>query len=96
MTVANCARAANVSGYVIFGVEYSQECKAGWSLDASSKLSSNSSCSMQCKGNSSEYCGNGGFLSTYQLTSNITSIVYFKEAQPTTAAPATTYVNMSL
>ena len=102
MTVANCARAANVTGYVLFGIEYryvrplasrrelidSQECWAGWSLDASSKLRSNASCSMPCKGNSSEYCGNGDYLQTYQLTSNITSIEYFKEAQPSTTTAA--------
>lgn len=85
MTVANCARAANSSGYEIFGIEYSQECWADRRLDVASMLKSNSSCSMPCKGNSSEWCGAGDFLQTYQLTSNITEIVYFRE--PTTNTP---------
>ena len=93
MSIMNCARAANISGYEIFGVEYAQECWVGHQLASSSKLRSNSSCNMPCRGNDTEWCGAGDFLSTYQLTSNITDIVYFTEARPspTTAAP-TTYV----
>lgn len=88
MTIANCARAANSSGYLYFGIEYSQECWADMRIATSSMLRSNASCNMPCKGNSSEFCGSGDLLQTYQLTSNITSIVYFKEAQPTTTTAA--------
>lgn len=91
MTVLNCARAANASGYPLFGVEYATECWAGYRLDPSSELSSNSSCNMACKNNDTEWCGAGDFLQTYQLTSNITEIVYFTETKPTsTVVPPTT------
>jgi hypothetical protein len=91
MSIANCARAANSSGYEVFGVEYAQECWAGKRLASSSNLRSNSSCNMPCRGNDTEWCGAGDFLSTYQLTSNITEIVYFTESKPspTTVAPTT-------
>jgi hypothetical protein len=92
MTVANCARAANASGYEMFGIEYSQECHVGHTIGATALLRSNTSCSMPCRGNNSEYCGNGDFLQTYQLTSNITKIIYFEEPKPTTTTPVAAYV----
>jgi hypothetical protein len=91
MTILNCARAANASGYIYFGVEYSQECWADFTLATSSSLKSNASCSMTCKGNNTEWCGAGDFLQTYQLTSNITEIVYYTDPNPTaTITPTTT------
>ena len=72
---------------------YGGECWAGEALAPSSMLRSNTSCSMPCKGNDTEFCGAGDFLQTYQLTSNITKIIYYEEAKPTTTTAATPYVN---
>jgi hypothetical protein len=95
MTILNCANAANASGYLFFGAEYGGECWAGDKIAASSQIRSNSSCNMACRGNDTEWCGAGDFLQMYQLTSNITKIVYFEPPAPTTKTtpvPATTYV----
>lgn len=93
MTILNCANAANASGYVFFGAEYGGECWASNVIDSSSQIRSNTSCNMACRGNDTEWCGAGDHLQMYQLTSNITKIVYFTESSapsPTTPAPATT------
>lgn len=91
MTIVNCANAANASGYVFFGTEYGGECWAANTIDSSSRLRSNSSCNMACRGNDTEWCGAGDYLQMYQLTSNITTIVYFTEsAAPAPTTPATT------
>lgn len=92
MTILNCANAANASNYIYFGTEYGGECWAANAIDQSSQIRSNSSCNMACRGNDTEWCGAGDFLQMYQLTSNITKIVYYEPPVPTTttAAPATT------
>jgi len=51
--------------YTLFGVEYSQECYCGDSLNDGSVLVSDSQCNMVCAGNMGEYCGAGNRLLVY-------------------------------
>ncbi|KAF4304114.1 wsc-domain-containing protein [Botryosphaeria dothidea] len=67
MTVENCA--SFCAGYTYFGVEYGAECYCGNTVACSSVSSLATNCTMTCAGNSTEYCGNGGYLNMYALPS---------------------------
>jgi len=69
MTVEICA--AFCSGYTYMGVEYSQECFCGNTINAGS-VNAGSGCSMLCGGTSTEYCGGPNRLNFYQA--NATAI----------------------
>ncbi|GME50293.1 wsc-domain-containing protein [Neofusicoccum parvum] len=86
MTVENCA--LYCSGYNYFGVEYGVECYCGNTVACSSVSSLATNCSMTCGGNSTEYCGNGGYL-------NITATSSTVSASTTTTGSATTTVSAS-
>ncbi|KAF4556435.1 WSC domain-containing protein 3 [Elsinoe fawcettii] len=65
------------SGYQYFGVEYSNECYCGNTIQTGSTLvpgatPADTSCNMLCGGNSSEYCGGPNRLNMYKLNSTIT------------------------
>lgn len=63
MTLESCA--ANCTGFVYFGTEYSRECFCGNSLASSSVEAPDSECNMLCAGDPSEYCGAGNRLELY-------------------------------
>ncbi|KAH7064884.1 WSC domain-containing protein [Macrophomina phaseolina] len=67
MSVEKCA--LYCSGYSYFGVEYGAECYCGNTVACSSVKSLATNCTMTCSGNSTEYCGNGGYLNMYALPS---------------------------
>ncbi|KAI9892350.1 MAG: hypothetical protein M1814_001551 [Vezdaea aestivalis] len=53
--------------YQYAGLEYGRECWCGNAiLNNAQVASSDSACNKVCKGNSTEYCGNGGALSLYK------------------------------
>ncbi|KAJ9667507.1 hypothetical protein H2201_002376 [Coniosporium apollinis] len=69
-SVAFCE--SSCKGYNYFGVEYSNECFCGNTINGGSVLSPGATpaitgCDNICGGNSSEYCGGGGRLNMYQL-----------------------------
>ena len=83
-TIESCE--ASCQGYNYFGVEYSNECYCGNSINAGSVVKSSSDpningCSMLCGGNSSEYCGGPNRLEMYSI--NGTAPV------PTSTTPST-------
>lgn len=77
-SVAFCE--SSCRGYNYFGVEYSNECFCGDTINGGSVLSSGATpaitgCDNICGGNSSEYCGGGGRLNMYQLNTVSSSAV---------------------
>lgn len=68
MTLELCASVAAANGAAYWGAEYSQECWYGSTLGGGNAAISTSSCNMECKGNSSEYCGGSNALSLYSLS----------------------------
>ncbi|KAH8908759.1 hypothetical protein BR93DRAFT_502707 [Coniochaeta sp. PMI_546] len=65
MTLESCASFCDAYSY--FGTEYGRECYCGNSLASSSTSAPLSDCSMLCKGNQFEYCGNGNRLELYSI-----------------------------
>ncbi|CAD6594301.1 MAG: hypothetical protein ASARMPREDX12_008599 [Alectoria sarmentosa] len=73
-TVESCE--ASCQGYTYFGVEYSNECYCGNTINAGSVDQPSSDvlvngCSMLCGGNVSEYCGGPNRLDMYQLNGSL-------------------------
>lgn len=64
MTIEKCIEHCSSKGHVFAGTQWSEECWCGGTFDAST-LGSNS-CTMTCKGDESQYCGNGERLSVYK------------------------------
>ena len=69
VSVEACAAACSV--YTYFGVEYSQECYCGNTINTGSALVAGTTpaitgCSMLCAANSTEYCGGPNRLNMYQ------------------------------
>ncbi|KAF4825695.1 WSC domain-containing protein [Colletotrichum siamense] len=69
MTLEMCASFCSSSNYGVFGVEYSGECYCGNSLDTASKKVAETECTMKCKGNNAELCGDGNRLNVFALPS---------------------------
>ncbi|KAI9890524.1 MAG: hypothetical protein M1814_003863 [Vezdaea aestivalis] len=67
LTIASCLTACK--GYAYAGAEYGRECYCGNTLNAGSTKKADSSCSIVCAGNKTEYCGAGNFLSLYKTNS---------------------------
>ncbi|EKD14546.1 uncharacterized protein L3040_000069 [Drepanopeziza brunnea f. sp. 'multigermtubi'] len=63
MTIELCAETCKA--YDWFGVEYHRECYCGFTLNAGSVKTDESSCSMTCKGNPLEICGGSSRLTMY-------------------------------
>lgn len=63
MTVDKCAAAC--TQYHYFGLEYSQECYCGNTIDSTSTQQSVSDCNMLCKGSSTQLCGGAHRISLY-------------------------------
>lgn len=66
LTVRVCTDACRAAGYTYAGVEYAAECYCGNVLN-NQRPGLESSCTMTCSGNSSEYCGGPNRLNLYQV-----------------------------
>ena len=81
MTVQLCVDACHSAGYTLAGAEYGGECYCDDAYNnGGGPASDQSSCSMTCNGNATEYCGGPGRLNLYS----------YGGATPAAAAPATT------
>lgn len=65
MTTESCGAFCQSKGYSVFGTEYAQECFCGNTITSAN--SSQSDCSMTCKGNLATYCGGPNRLSVWKL-----------------------------
>lgn len=69
MTVELCQAACKAAGYVVVGLEYSQECWCGNAFvngGAYVGVDGANRCTMACRGNGKEWCGGGNRLSSYK------------------------------
>ncbi|KAJ3003735.1 UNVERIFIED_CONTAM: hypothetical protein HDU68_005531 [Siphonaria sp. JEL0065] len=66
VSVDSCQQKAASLGYPIFGVEYGEECWAGWSYAYTPWASTN--CVKPCVGNEWQTCGGGNALSIYSAS----------------------------
>lgn len=66
-SIEACYRLAKAAGYAYYGVQFADECWAGYSLTKATSFGFAGSCSMTCRANSAELCGNGGANSVYQI-----------------------------
>ncbi|KAE9379342.1 WSC-domain-containing protein [Stipitochalara longipes BDJ] len=71
MTVELCT--SFCAGYAYFGIEYSDECYCGNTLEGGSGIVTDGRCSMTCAGNTTEICGGSNGLSLYQLAPVVSS-----------------------
>ncbi|KAI9286412.1 WSC domain-containing protein [Umbelopsis sp. AD052] len=67
MTVEGCEAECTANSYMYAGVEYSNECWCGNTMQPTSAPSSD--CNMPCKGNASEICGAGDRFNVYKSSS---------------------------
>ncbi|GKT85007.1 LOW QUALITY PROTEIN: WSC domain containing protein [Colletotrichum tofieldiae] len=85
MTLDSCM--ANCTGFDYWGTEYGRECYCGNSLAASTTSAPLSDCSMQCSGDSTQYCGAGNRIELYSTTATRSS--------SSTAAPTATLAHIN-
>ncbi|KUJ17770.1 WSC-domain protein [Mollisia scopiformis] len=88
LTVALCTTACQAAGYVLAGVEYSQQCWCGdtFSNGGVPAPEGLSGCDMLCSGNLSEYCGGPNRLGVYDLNNAIATITTTTVSPTATAA----------
>ncbi|KAK1993041.1 WSC domain-containing protein [Colletotrichum falcatum] len=85
MTLDSCM--ANCTGFDYWGTEYGRECYCGNSLDPSTTSAPLSDCSMQCSGDSTQYCGAGSRIELYSTTAT--------RSTSSTAAPTATLAHIN-
>ncbi|KAK1989374.1 WSC domain-containing protein [Colletotrichum cereale] len=86
MTLDSCM--ANCTGFDYWGTEYGRECYCGNSLVASTTSAPLGDCSMQCSGDSTQYCGAGNRIELYSTTATRTT--------SSTAAPTATLAHINV
>ncbi|KAL2069825.1 hypothetical protein VTL71DRAFT_14504 [Oculimacula yallundae] len=64
LTVASCTSACSAAGYSLAGVEYGSECYCDNTYQNGGSISADK-CTMTCKGNSGEFCGDAIALNLY-------------------------------
>ena len=92
MTVETCISLCGGKGYSIAGLEYASQCFCGNTLPARASPTPGviGTCTMACKGNSTEMCGAGNRLSLYQKCSGTCQNAQFGVNAPVVSAvPAT-------
>ena len=70
MTVEACEAACKAAGYVLAGLEYSDQCWCGNSVmngGAYVGADGTSGCDMACSGNAAEWCGGSNRLSVWKF-----------------------------
>ncbi|KAH0287144.1 WSC domain-containing protein, partial [Aureobasidium sp. EXF-3399] len=65
MTVQKCGDFCISKGFSMFGLEYASECYCGNARASTSQLTTDSKCSMACKGNNAQLCGAGSLMVLY-------------------------------
>ncbi|KAF7884514.1 uncharacterized protein EAF02_004850 [Botrytis sinoallii] len=75
-TIESCQ--SSCSAFEYFGMEYSNECYCGVTINAGSVLQESTipsvnGCNMLCAGDSGEYCGGGSRLNMYQFNGTISA-----------------------
>ncbi|KAG4032100.1 hypothetical protein MFRU_007g00140 [Monilinia fructicola] len=75
-TIESCK--TSCSAFQYFGMEYSNECYCGATINSGSVLQASilpsvNGCDMPCSGNASEYCGGGLRLNMYQFNGTIST-----------------------
>lgn len=76
MTPAACMEACSLTGYSVSGLEWAQECYCGSIAPATTNLRASpasTACTMPCKGNSLQACGNGNQILIYTTSSTLTT-----------------------
>ncbi|KAF8853757.1 WSC-domain protein [Acephala macrosclerotiorum] len=88
LTVSLCTSTCQTAGYVLVGVEYSQQCYCGntFSNGGAPAPDGLAGCNMLCSGNLSEYCGGPNRLDVYDLNNAIATITTVTIAPTATAA----------
>lgn len=95
-TIELCQAAC--SGFTYFGMEYSNECYCGNTINAGSAVQASSdpavnNCNMLCTGNQTEYCGGPGRLNMYAVNGSASvsssTITGTPSATPTPSGPIT-------
>ncbi|KAF7895090.1 hypothetical protein EAF00_006904 [Botryotinia globosa] len=76
-TIESCQ--SSCSDFEYFGMEYSNECYCGTTINAGSvpeesTIPSVNGCNMLCAGDSGEYCGGGSRLNMYQFNGTISTL----------------------
>lgn len=66
MTIGSCGNFCRDSGYLVFGLEYSQECWCASAIHQNSTQLLDGACDFACSGASTEVCGGSNKLSIYQ------------------------------
>ncbi|KAF9220620.1 copper radical oxidase-like protein [Gyrodon lividus] len=74
VSVETCTTACYNAGYPLAGVEYSDECYCGSTIDHGSGPTPLTDCDMTCAGNSSEFCGGPDRLNLYNYTSTLSTV----------------------
>ncbi|EFQ28031.1 WSC domain-containing protein [Colletotrichum graminicola] len=85
MTLDSCM--ANCTGFDYWGTEYGRECYCGNSLAPSTTSAPLTDCSMQCSGDSTQYCGAGDRIELYSTTAT--------RSTSSTAAPTATLAHIN-
>ncbi|KAK1594865.1 WSC domain-containing protein [Colletotrichum navitas] len=85
MTLDSCM--ANCTGFDYWGTEYGRECYCGNSLAPSATSAPLTDCSMQCSGDSTQYCGAGDRIELYSTTAT--------RSTSSTAAPTATLAHIN-
>ncbi|KAK2065617.1 WSC domain-containing protein [Colletotrichum caudatum] len=86
MTLDSCM--ANCTGFDYWGTEYGRECYCGNSLAPSTTSAPLTDCSMQCSGDSTQYCGAGNRIELYSTTAT--------RSTSSTAAPTATLAHINV
>jgi len=93
MTVELCLAACQAAGYVLAGVEYSQECYCDNTFEngGGPAPDGNAQCTMPCNGNKAEICGGPNRLDAYSYTagSTLTGSTTRSSIVATSTAPST-------
>lgn len=84
LTIDKCLSLCEDKGFNYAGVEYGEECYCGNSIPATIAYSA-SSCSMACKGDSTETCGGDWALDLYELASSVCDNTTTTSAAPSTS-----------
>ncbi|KAL9580059.1 MAG: hypothetical protein Q9212_004716 [Teloschistes hypoglaucus] len=90
MTVAMCGDFCD--GFNYFGIEYASECYCSSLIANGAKKTTDSSCSMTCSGNSTQFCGAGQRLTVYgtNVTASAASSSTSSSTGTSTASPSST------
>jgi hypothetical protein len=98
MTVEGCQSACQAAGYILAGLEYSQECWCGntFSVGGAPATDGEVGCNMACKGNANEMCGGSLRLNVYEYGTPAipASVVASAVASASPSAAASGWLNL--